>query len=629
MCKPPLPAHPEKGVTMSRIPLCLLTFALAANLFVPTTFAQIFVKADAAGLNNGTSWADAYTDLQTALTAATAGNDVWVAAGTYKPTPGSDRAVTFSLKNGVGVYGGFAGTETMLDERDPSVNPTILSGEIGAPGTSDNSYHVVTASLTNQTAVLDGFEITAGRWAVGGTNAWGAGMYVFRADPTLRDLVFTANDAVQGGGLYSNLGNPTLVNVRFIQNEATYGGGMYSLSGMPQLNDVTFQMNSAGDEGGGLFIDGGTPQIMNSTFDSNEAGTGGGLNIETASPQILQSSFVANRAGRGGAVGGFGSGQPVFDGCLFEGNQATGTNGGAIWNLGWSALTVRNSVFKDNEAFNGTNGGRGGAVYSFSTDPVKVINAVFDGNTSHTGGGAVYITVADNVSITNTTFFDNSSAQGGALYFVASSGTVYNSISWMNSADEIFVSNSTQPLPVISHTMVHATLGGLIDGGNNILGNNPMFVNQGAGDLHLSAGSPAIDAGDNGAPDLPATDLDGNPRIIGSAVDMGAYEFVIPTGIGPGVAKMAPRIHSVFPNPFNPNVTITFDSGSNGTTRVSIYDVRGRFVRTLSTGPAGAARGLVRWDATDQGGRRVASGVYWVVVSSPTGSDQRRVVLLK
>lgn len=79
--------------------------------------AVIYVRANASGANNGTSWANAYTNLQTALSNASAGTQIWVAAGTYKPTSGTDRGISFVMKNGVQLYGGFAGTENSLTHR--------------------------------------------------------------------------------------------------------------------------------------------------------------------------------------------------------------------------------------------------------------------------------------------------------------------------------------------------------------------------------------------------------------------------------------------------------------------------------------------------------------------------------
>ncbi|MGE5463637.1 MAG: hypothetical protein ACM3PS_09790, partial [Syntrophothermus sp.] len=161
-------AHSRKtSVTNPFYRTLILILLVGTLVFPPTgnthaaTSSRIYVNANAAGMNNGTSWTNAYTGLQSALTAAISGDEIWVAAGTY--TPGTAKSATFQLKSGVALYGGFTGNETTIDQRDPKDNVTILSGEIGAPSNmGDNIYHVVTASGTNETAVLDGFTITAG-----------------------------------------------------------------------------------------------------------------------------------------------------------------------------------------------------------------------------------------------------------------------------------------------------------------------------------------------------------------------------------------------------------------------------------------------------------------------------------
>src|SRR5262245_61802335 len=100
----------------------------------------IFVKAGAVGANDGSSWANAYTGLQSALAAANPSSadtvEIWVAAGTYTPRPTADRSLSFTLKNNVQVYGGFAGVETQREERNSAANVTILSGDISAAGDS-------------------------------------------------------------------------------------------------------------------------------------------------------------------------------------------------------------------------------------------------------------------------------------------------------------------------------------------------------------------------------------------------------------------------------------------------------------------------------------------------------------
>lgn len=223
-------------------------------LITPTLYAQIYVDADATGTPDGTSWDNAYTSLQDALSAAVSGNEIWVADGTYYPDEGTGqtdnaRTATFQLKNGVAIYGGFASGETNVAERNWTTNPTILSGDIEGddaafapdidsdsdPYTASqidhfnggNSYHVVTGSGTNNTSVIDGFTITAG-YANGGINSEGegGGMYNYYGSPVLTNVAFTGNYAEYGGG---GLGNdssaPTLTNVTFFGNSATNRGG--------------------------------------------------------------------------------------------------------------------------------------------------------------------------------------------------------------------------------------------------------------------------------------------------------------------------------------------------------------------------------------------------------------------
>ena len=135
-----------------------------------------------AGLQNGTSWGDAFLDLQTALNAAGHGDEIWVSKGTYFPSDSTDRSLSFELKNGVRLLGGFNGTEISAAQSDPILNPTRLSGNIGNPSTeADNSYHVLRGRGLDESTILDGFIISDG-YSVGAVNASsdpnGAGLYL-------------------------------------------------------------------------------------------------------------------------------------------------------------------------------------------------------------------------------------------------------------------------------------------------------------------------------------------------------------------------------------------------------------------------------------------------------------------
>ncbi len=137
--------------------ILVMVYAFPPTMPVPTARAAgvIYVNHAASGSDDGSSWENAYNDLQAALTEAGIGDEIWVAQGTYYPTDGADRTISFSLKDGVAIYGGFNATETERSQRDWENNSTVLSGDIGVKeDTSDNSYHVIYNDGVADTAIL-------------------------------------------------------------------------------------------------------------------------------------------------------------------------------------------------------------------------------------------------------------------------------------------------------------------------------------------------------------------------------------------------------------------------------------------------------------------------------------------
>ncbi len=208
-----------------------IAFLTAVTLLtVYTTRASvIYVDVNATGANNGSSWTNAYTDLQTALSIAFINDEIWVATGLYKPTTTLDRDISFVMKNGVNVYGGFAGTETNINQRNISANPTTLSGDIGQLGdNSDNTRKIVRIENFTTNFIMDGFRIVSGY--DGSSSGRGAGAYLNNnggAQITINNCVIYNNYAYrEGGGMWVDESNVTYNNCDFWYNGSyNYGGG--------------------------------------------------------------------------------------------------------------------------------------------------------------------------------------------------------------------------------------------------------------------------------------------------------------------------------------------------------------------------------------------------------------------
>lgn len=264
--------------------------------------ATIYVNLNAPGSNDGSSWTDAYTALQSALGAALAGDTIWVAAGTYTPTADTDRSATFQLASGVALFGGFAGTESVLSERDWTANLTTLSGDIGTVDVAtDNSYHVVTGSGTDATAVLDGFTIADGRASGTGDDGLGGGITNQSGAPTIRNTIIRNNYGASGGGMHTDGGSPVLVNVVFANNTAgNAGGAMNNNNGAsPTLTNVSVSNNSANFGGGIRNNAGSDPVIVNTILWGNSAIVSGNEIYNNSSTPVISYSLIKNCGGSG------------------------------------------------------------------------------------------------------------------------------------------------------------------------------------------------------------------------------------------------------------------------------------------------------------------------------------------
>ncbi|MHC4432495.1 MAG: choice-of-anchor Q domain-containing protein, partial [Planctomycetota bacterium] len=401
------------------------------------------------------------------------GNEIRVAQGTYQADLGGgntagDPSATFQLIDGVELYGGFRSGGTWSD-RDPDTYETILSGDIGTP----NSHHVVTANHCGPGTIINGFTITRGDTSPL-FNHHGGGIYVEGSSLTIRSCTFSENTASQGGAMYTKGSSPDITDCTFISNIALRNGGaMHSYDSVPKVTNCLFSDNQAEHNGGGISSN-LTIDITNCTFIGNSAieGGGGGLAVDQCHATLVNCTFEDNTAYYGGGMHSSRGSTPTAVNCVFVGNSTGGYPGdhaGAM-NNNESDATVTNCTFYGNSAY------RVGGVLNINCYPT-VTNCIIWGNTDE-------------------------------LHNSGEAGQIDGNLGWMT----------------IDYSCIQHWSGFL--GGVGNIGADPMFV--GGGDCHLLAGSPCIDTGDDLAPSLLGPDLDGNPRIVGLTVDMGAYEFQNP-----------------------------------------------------------------------------------------------------
>ena len=266
-----------------------------------SSFARLFVRQSATGANNGTSWNNAFVNMPDALTAAfnfcTA--QIWVASGIYTPTLTSNRDVSISMRNNLAIYGGFAGTETQLSQRNWMVNQTILSADIGSIGsTQDNSYNIVAGLNLNNSAILDGFTLSNANAFVSfgfdgsSRNGNGGGVYLQNSSPLIANCHFKDNNVrVNGGGIFNFFGSPIITNCIFSGNRAQTGGGVYNINGSPVLKNCLFFKNRSFINGAAMFnTETSNPNIVNCTFSNNVGiGTLAIASANTSVPTITNS----------------------------------------------------------------------------------------------------------------------------------------------------------------------------------------------------------------------------------------------------------------------------------------------------------------------------------------------------
>jgi predicted outer membrane repeat protein len=452
---------------------------------VPGAGGVVYVNKNVAVPGNGSSWANALPELGDALFAArtnTAIQQIWVAAGTYYPlydavdfscNPADTRDKTFLLVNNVKVYGGFAGGETLLSQRNWNTHVCVLNGDIGiANDNTDNTYHVVISSGSTGTAELSGFTITGGNAnlnVAGGPSIngntiqrrLGGGIMCYSSSPAINNCIITGNAAIlNGGGFYLGViaAAATVANCTISNNTCPSGAGLYatSTSAAVTFNNCSFTGNTATSSGGGIY----------------------------ANTTILR-----------------------FNNCILSGNA--GSSGAGMYMLACTDIRISNCLVTGN-----LSSSTGGGMWSSQSSPV-ITNCTFAGNRATTNGGGLYftLTVATAPTVYNSIIYGNEVA------------AAVNNI----------VTNTGATAPTVYYSIVE-NASGYTNGGNNNTA-NPLFINPLDADAAPSTGgtyrlqqcSPAVNSGFNTYTTNAGitVDLDNSTRIQNTTVDRGSYEITV------------------------------------------------------------------------------------------------------
>ncbi len=474
----------------------------------------LFVDDDAPVGGDGRSWATAFRDLHEAIRAAQACcyvTEIWVAEGTYKPAPaGGSRDIAFTPKAGAILYGGFAGTESSLAERNWADHPTILSGDLNSDdlpafvNRADNSYNVVRIPRHYRKTAIDGFIIRAGN-ADDTNHGRGAGIYVDHSTAEIRNCVIEdCSSLTEGGGVCLYLSEGSVLGCVLRGNTVSFMGGGAISCGWPS----------------------GPVRIANSSFEGNYAPRAGGAIWTVDDAMTL-----------------------TVDDCSFTGNSVSTSSGaGGAMSVSAKAVQLDRCRFEGNRAYWGGAVHFGVAAAGVPATRGRVCSCSFVGNSTSFAAGLLN---TDSVAeFVNCTFTANRADLDGLVIQNARGTTsLANSIVWQNAYPGYSLETDTVKTAV-TYSDLETTRAGT---GNKAL--DPKFIrpaSSGAdrvwgtadddyGDLRLQASSPCLDAGNNeaipagylhdlagkvrvfDAPGIPNT---GNPIGAPQLVDMGCYELV-------------------------------------------------------------------------------------------------------
>ncbi|MGA2172624.1 MAG: PQQ-binding-like beta-propeller repeat protein [Sedimentisphaerales bacterium] len=575
-----------KKAILVAIVLLLASRGFCNELLVSSQYPIAKATTDAVS-DSGPIIVTPYPTIQSAIDAASNGDTVIVMPGIYEGE--GNRNISFNGK---------AITVRSVDPNDVSVvNSTIIDC-----GWSYENYGFLFGNNEDANSVLDGLTIT---------HAFYDAVLCSNSNPTIRNCniinnsngIMSENDDQLGGPL-------NIINCRITDNGPGayqgYGGGIYiwgegaaatiiscdiSRNNCSRLGgaiyyygycdeeqtgclgltiiDCNISANSAGSNGGGIFIGGNAPVIIdNSRILNNRAVKGGGINNQNNTVKIRRSVIAGNVTQSGGAVYVSGGQMDISD-SIVSANLSQSDGGGAVY-VFYGQLDISDSIVSANSSQSD-----GGGLYADSSN-IGVQRCTVAGNVASGSGGGI-CTYGSNLSVFNSIFWGNSDSSG-------TSGNGTSAQIYPTNAS-VFFSCIQDDDPNDAHIPFGKGPDGFYTGGeeNGNIDDNPRFVrepndggdgwgvgnNDDYGDLHLRIDSPCIDAGSPLYKGLNATDIDGQPRVIGIAVDMGADEYgkmIVVTKPKPGEVWATGSKHKIQWTQYGVsgvNILLSADNGAN------------------------------------------------------------------
>lgn len=467
-----------------------------------------------------------------------------------------------------------------------SLNDSIVFTRYG----STNNWSIINFNNADSTSIIEYSKIE-----------YSNGLVIYHSNITISRNKFA--NIFQDGITCYGFSNPNINNNSIINNNEC---GIYIVDSNPTIMNNIIKDNGLSTDYSGIICSGSNGIIENNIIRHNG---GNGIYLPEYSSPLIKNNTIEDNEFPGIYCGD--NSNPNI-----ENNTITGNQWGGVYCENTNNPYIINNIIQENEW----------GIYCLNQSNPNIINNLIIDSPND----GICCDNSSPVIINNTIVYNGLTFPNCAGIFCAdnSNPTIINTILWENSTDFDF--SGTGANPIISYSLIQdSSLPSWVqDGGNNIFGENPLFIDEIIGDFSLTNNSPCIDAGtpDTTGLNLPENDLSGKPRIYNGIVDMGAYEWQGYDVDKPHNPSTVTGLYQNYPNPFSAFTTIYFNicHGVADDAEIRIYNIKGQLVKQFKINPdcigTKCKINEVVWDGTDEEGNKVPSGVYFYKLSARGGS---------